>query len=96
MLCDAGYQTYLLGTWVREGQALTLEEGVRRLTSDPAEVFGVRGRGRLAPGLAADVAIFDATRAGPTAASGGSTCRAAPSAWSCHCATSSTPWSTAR
>jgi N-acyl-D-aspartate/D-glutamate deacylase len=66
MLCDAGYPTYLLGTWVRERQALTLEEGVRRLTSDPAEVFGVRGRGRLAPGLAADVAIFDADRIGST------------------------------
>jgi N-acyl-D-aspartate/D-glutamate deacylase len=66
MLCDAGYPTYLLGTWVRERQALTLEEGVRRLTSDPAEVFDVRGRGRLAPGLAADVAIFDAARVGST------------------------------
>ena len=66
MLCDAGYPTYPLGTWVRERQALTLEEGVRRLTSDPAEVFGVRGRGRLAPGLAADVAIFDAARVGST------------------------------
>ncbi len=66
MLCDAGYPTYLLGTWVRERQALTLEEGVRRLTSDPAEVFGVRDRGRLAPGLAADVAIFDAASVGST------------------------------
>ena len=66
MLCDAGYPTYLLGTWVRERQALTLEEGVRRLTSDPAEVFGVRDRGRLAPGFAADVAIFDAARVGST------------------------------
>ena len=66
MLCDAGYPTYLLGTWVRERQALTLEEGVRRLTSDPAEVFGIHDRGRLAPGLAADLAIFDATRVGST------------------------------
>jgi N-acyl-D-amino-acid deacylase len=66
MLCDAGYPTYLLGTWVRERGALTLEEGVRRLTSDPAEVFGVRDRGRLAPGLAADLAIFDPTRVGST------------------------------
>jgi N-acyl-D-amino-acid deacylase len=66
MLCDAGYPTYLLGTWVRERGALTLEEGVRRLTSDPAEVFGVRDRGRLAPGLAADLAIFDSTRVGST------------------------------
>jgi N-acyl-D-amino-acid deacylase len=59
MLCDAGYPTFLLGTWVRERQALTIEEGVRRLTSDPADVFGIKDRGRLKPGLAADVAIFD-------------------------------------
>ncbi len=59
MLCDAGYPTYLLGTWVRERQAMTLEQGVRRLTSDPADLFGIRGRGRLKAGYAADVAIFD-------------------------------------
>jgi N-acyl-D-aspartate/D-glutamate deacylase len=59
MLCDAGYPTYLLGTWVREHQALTLEEGVRRLTSDPADFYGIQDRGRLRPGLAADIAIFD-------------------------------------
>jgi len=66
MLCDAGYPTYLLGTWVRERQALTLEEGVRRLTSDPADLFGIRDRGRLAPGRAADLAIFDPARVGST------------------------------
>ena len=59
MLCDAGYPTYLLGTWVRDRQAMTLEQGVRRLTSDPADLFGIRGRGRLKAGYAADVAIFD-------------------------------------
>lgn len=59
MLCDSGYPTYLLGTWVREHQALTLEEGVRRLTSDPADFYGIRDRGRLKPGLAADLTIFD-------------------------------------
>ena len=59
MLCDSGYPTYLLGTWVREHQALTLEEGVRRLTSDPADFYGIKDRGRLQPGLAADIVIFD-------------------------------------
>src|SRR2546423_2047063 len=59
MLCDSGYPTYVLGTWVRERKALTLEEAVRRMTSDPADFFGIRDRGRLAPGLAADVTIFD-------------------------------------
>ena len=59
MLCDAGYPTYLLGTWVRERQIMSLERGVQRLTSDPADFFGIKGRGRLKPGYAADVAIFD-------------------------------------
>jgi dihydroorotase-like cyclic amidohydrolase len=62
MLCDAGYPTYLLGTWVREKQAITLEEGVRKLTSDPADLFGLNDRGRLAKGAPADVAIFDPER----------------------------------
>jgi len=66
MLCDSGYPTYLLGTWVRERQAITLEEGVRRLTTDPAGVFGIKDRGRLAAGLAADVAIFDPATVGST------------------------------
>ena len=64
MLCDSGYPTYLLGTWVREHQALSLEEGVRRLTSDPADFYGIADRGRLFPGLAADIAIFDPERVG--------------------------------
>ena len=59
MLCDAGYPTYLLGTWVRERQIMTLEEAVRRLTAQPADLFGIKGRGRLAVGQAADIAIFD-------------------------------------
>ena len=82
MLCDAGYPTYLLGTWVREKQAITLEEGVRKLTSDPAELFGLKDRGRLAQGAPADVAIFDpAASARTITASGATTFRAAPSAW---------------
>jgi len=59
MLCDAGYCTYLLGHWVRERQALTLERAVKRLTSEPADFFGIRDRGRLRQGLAADIVVFD-------------------------------------
>ncbi len=59
MLCDAGYATYLLGTWVRERLAMTLERAVQRMTSEPAAYFGISDRGRLQKGLAADVVIFD-------------------------------------
>jgi N-acyl-D-amino-acid deacylase len=64
MLCDAGYPTYLLGTWVRERQIMTLEQAVARLTAQPADLFGIKGRGRLAVGNAADIAIFDPERIG--------------------------------
>ena len=63
--CDACYPTYLLQRWVREKGVLSLEEGVRVLTSRPAEVFGIAGRGVLAPGYAADVVLFDADCVGP-------------------------------
>lgn len=59
MLCDAGYATYLLGNWVRKRQAVTLEFAIKRITSEPADFFGIHDRGRLKKGLKADVAIFD-------------------------------------
>ena len=58
-LCDACFSTDLLSRWVREKQVLSLEEAVRLLTSRSADIFGITDRGRLAPGLAADVAVFD-------------------------------------
>jgi N-acyl-D-amino-acid deacylase len=64
MLCDSGYPTYVLGTWVRERKVLSLEEAVRRMTSDPADFFGIRDRGRLKAGLAADIVIFDPATVG--------------------------------
>jgi N-acyl-D-amino-acid deacylase len=64
MLCDSGYPTFVLGTWVRERKVLTLEEAVRRMTSDPADFYGIRDRGRIAPGMAADIVIFDPNTVG--------------------------------
>jgi N-acyl-D-aspartate/D-glutamate deacylase len=61
MLCDAGYATYLLGNWVRKREAVSLEFAVKRITSEPANFFGIRERGQLKQGWKADVAIFDAT-----------------------------------
>ena len=63
-LCDACHPTYLLGHWVRELGALSLEEAVRRLTSHPADVFGLHDRGRVALGLPADLVVFDPERVG--------------------------------
>jgi N-acyl-D-aspartate/D-glutamate deacylase len=58
-LCDACFSTHLLGHWVRERGALSLEQAVRLLTSRSAEVFGLRDRGRIAERLAADLVVFD-------------------------------------
>jgi N-acyl-D-aspartate/D-glutamate deacylase len=53
------WATHLLGHWVREVGALTLEQGVWRITGHPAQVYRLRGRGRIAPGYAADLVAFD-------------------------------------
>ena len=59
MLCNAGYPTYLLGTWVRERQAMSLERAVERITSEPARLFGLNDRGLIVTGKAADFVVFD-------------------------------------
>jgi N-acyl-D-amino-acid deacylase len=61
---DAGFGLHLLGHWVREKKVLTLAEAVRKLTSDPARVFGIPGRGRLESGFAADLCLFDPATVG--------------------------------
>jgi len=48
-----------LGHYVRDQKVVSLSDAVRRLTSLPAENLGLRDRGRLAPGMAADVVLFD-------------------------------------
>jgi N-acyl-D-aspartate/D-glutamate deacylase len=64
-ISDASIQTHLLGHWVRDRGAFSLEEGVRMLTLDPARVWGFADRGRLEVGMAADVNVFDAETIGP-------------------------------
>jgi N-acyl-D-aspartate/D-glutamate deacylase len=61
LIYDAGfgYATRLLGYWVREKKIMTLEEGVRKLTFMIASIFGLRDRGLLRQGMAADLCIFD-------------------------------------
>jgi len=57
--CGAGDTSYLLARWVRDLKAFTLERAVHRLTGELADAFGIRGRGRLAVGQAADLVLFD-------------------------------------
>jgi N-acyl-D-amino-acid deacylase len=56
---DAGFGLHLLGHWVRERRVLKLEDAVRKLTSQPAAVFGIPERGALKAGYAADLLLFD-------------------------------------
>ena len=54
-----GFSTYFLSYWVREQNIMSLEQAVRRLTFEPASLFGIFDRGLLHPGRAADITIFD-------------------------------------
>jgi N-acyl-D-amino-acid deacylase len=64
-LCDAPLFTDLLAKWVRERQALTLEQAVRKMTGEPADMFGFDRRGYLREGYWADVCVFDPDTVGP-------------------------------
>jgi N-acyl-D-amino-acid deacylase len=61
---DAGYGLHLLGHWVRERKVLDLPLAVKKLTSEPARVFGIRNRGALKPGFHADLLMFDPAKVG--------------------------------
>jgi N-acyl-D-amino-acid deacylase len=63
-MCDAGFGLHFLAHWVRETGLFTLEEGIRRLTSDPAHRFRIPGRGRLVEGAPADLLLFDPAAVG--------------------------------
>jgi N-acyl-D-aspartate/D-glutamate deacylase len=67
IVCDASMTTYLLSHWVRDrtrGPRLALETAVKRLTADPADLYALRDRGVLAPGMRADVNVIDFDRVG--------------------------------
>jgi len=64
MFCGAAYCTYMLSHWVRDVKLFTLERAIKRITSEPADFFGLKDRGRLAVGAAADIAVFDYDKVG--------------------------------
>jgi N-acyl-D-amino-acid deacylase len=63
-LCDAGFGLHLFGHWVRERGDLTLEQAVRAVTSTVADAYRIKDRGRLVPGVWADLILFDPARVG--------------------------------
>jgi N-acyl-D-amino-acid deacylase len=59
---DGGLPSFMLTHWARDrqrGPRLPLEPLVKRQTSETADFFGLTDRGRLAPGLRADVNVID-------------------------------------
>jgi N-acyl-D-aspartate/D-glutamate deacylase len=62
--CTAGESSYVLGEWVRERALMTLEDAVRRFTFQPARIMGLRDRGLVREGMAADLMVFDLARIG--------------------------------
>jgi len=63
-LCDAPLFTDLLGTWVRERNLMPLERAVRKMSGEPADMFGFVRRGYLREGYWADVCVFDPATVG--------------------------------
>ncbi len=63
-LCDAPLPTDLLGTWVRDRSVMPIEHAVRKLTGEPADMFGFTRRGYLREGSWADVCVFDPATVG--------------------------------
>jgi hypothetical protein len=61
---DAGFGLHLLGHWVRERQVLSLSSAVRKLTAEPAALFGLTDRGLIRPGAWADLLLFDPSTVG--------------------------------
>ena len=65
MIDSYSYATTMLGRAVRERELLSMEEAISFITSAPADLYGVKERGRLRPGFHADVVVLDPTRIGP-------------------------------
>lgn len=56
---DAGFGLHLMGYWSRELGKMSMPEAVRRLTSLPAQILGLKNRGQIRKGYFADLLLFD-------------------------------------
>jgi len=59
LLCDAGYAMHLFGHWARDKGLFDLPTAIRKVTSDPANTYGIVDRGVLKSGSWADMILFD-------------------------------------
>jgi N-acyl-D-aspartate/D-glutamate deacylase len=64
-IMDSSLQTHLLSHWVREKEALSLEQAVKFITYDTATHWGFHDRGLVREGMAADLVVFDPKTVGP-------------------------------
>ncbi|MBF68914.1 MAG: amidohydrolase [Gammaproteobacteria bacterium] len=64
-IMDSSLQTHLFAHWVREKEALTVEEAVHQVTLVPASYWGLSARGQIREGFAADLTIFDPATIAP-------------------------------
>jgi len=65
VLCDAGYPTFMLQHWVRDrtrGERFSIEEAVRMLSQEPADLYGFTDRGVIEAGRRADLNVIDLER----------------------------------
>jgi len=65
IICDASIPTFMLAHWVRDrvrGERIPVELAVKRMTQDTAELYGLHDRGRIAPGMKADLNVIDLER----------------------------------
>lgn len=64
-ICDASFPTFLLAHWGRDrtrGQTFAIETLVRKISKDPADLYGLSDRGTLAPGKRGDINVIDYDR----------------------------------
>jgi N-acyl-D-amino-acid deacylase len=62
--CEAGSPTYMLREWVYKNSVMSLETAVKRITAEPADFLGLKNKGRIHPGMDADLVVFDPATVG--------------------------------
>ncbi len=64
-IMDSSLQTHLLSYWVREKEAMSLEEAVRQITYNTATMWGLHNKGLVREGMDADLVVLDPDTVGP-------------------------------